>query len=56
MSKSDPSRPKRVAADGRMDTGRQGATADHTPGVRLRHRLLGQDGRSKTPQTKLEIP
>ena len=41
----DPGRAKRVIADRRHDAGRDGAPADHAPGVGLVHRLLGQRGR-----------
>ena len=35
-------RPKGVIADRRMNASRYGAAADHPPGIRLRHWLLGQ--------------
>jgi hypothetical protein len=38
----DTCRTKRVAANFLGDPGRRGAPADHPPGIRLAHRLLGQ--------------
>jgi hypothetical protein len=41
---SDPGRAERVIADRRHDAGGRCAAADHAPGIRLRHGLLGQHG------------
>ena len=40
----NPDRAECVIADRRHDAGGHGAAADHAPGIRLRHGLLGQHG------------
>ncbi len=43
--RGDAGRPKRVIADRREDAGGDSTPADHTPGISLIHRLLGERSR-----------